>query len=87
MLYILATPKTMKLPSAATAATLGATAGVMMCYQNGSARLMGFKENKQEVKRFWEWHTANGTEMTEVRNDKGRLQTTITIQSGKEPPF
>jgi hypothetical protein len=48
------TGKPMRGPAAATAFTIGATAGVMIAFQNSYGRLMGFRENEREMKMFFQ---------------------------------
>jgi hypothetical protein len=42
----------LRAPTAATAATIGASAAVLMVYQNTSQRLMGLRDNDKEVRKY-----------------------------------
>jgi len=49
----------MRGPAAATAATIGATAGAMFMFQNSYGRLMGYRENDREVKKYFQEYNPN----------------------------
>ena len=61
----------MRAPAAATAATLGFTAGSILAYQNSSGRLMGFLENSREVSRYG---TAEGRRQGEILEEQKKLR-------------
>ena len=46
--YVMGAP--LRRPTAATAATIGVTAGFLLAYQNTMQRLMGYSENDRELK-------------------------------------
>ncbi|GMH76149.1 hypothetical protein TrRE_jg3113 [Triparma retinervis] len=48
--YVTGAP--LRAPTAATAATIGASAAVLMVYQNTSQRLMGLRDNDKEVRKY-----------------------------------
>ena len=51
--YILGKPH--RFPTANTAAALGLTAAGMIILQDSRGRLMGYKENEREVKKYGAW--------------------------------
>eukprot|EP00518_Triparma_eleuthera_P004078 CAMPEP_0182463676 /NCGR_PEP_ID=MMETSP1319-20130603/7836_1 /TAXON_ID=172717 /ORGANISM="Bolidomonas pacifica, Strain RCC208" /LENGTH=118 /DNA_ID=CAMNT_0024663249 /DNA_START=30 /DNA_END=386 /DNA_ORIENTATION=+ len=65
------TGKPVRGPAAATAATLGFTAGSILAYQNSSGRLMGFLENGREVKRYG---TEEGRRQAKIAEEQRKIQ-------------